>query len=76
MGSADLDDVGERLRLLIERPVQVAERRQQKLTDLAGRRDVQESYSGGRLRITGKMVPAKPGLAYLLGCTAPRAQAL
>ena len=46
MGAADLDDVGERLRLLIERPVQVAERRQQKLTDLAGRRDVHGGREG------------------------------
>ena len=46
MGAADLDDVGECLRLLIERPMQVAERRQQKLTDLAGR--PQPAGSGDR----------------------------
>ena len=47
VGAADLDDVGERLRLVIEGLVQVAQRRQEPIADLTRGRDVH----GGRKRV-------------------------
>jgi hypothetical protein len=47
VGAADLDDVGERLRLLVKGLVQVAQRGQQQFVDFACRRDMH----GGRKRV-------------------------